>query len=192
MSSHLPSRRFPHQRTLWSCRCTPPHRCTRLGCRRHPCSSNRRPAGRRGGHREGGGKDLRRAWERIGEEERRLQEREARAMGEAAGAAEGRTREQGTAGGGEAQAVEELQRAWADLRRRLERVERAEQDASGPGNGLRRAGGRRVAPRCSRSGSRLFRRSRRGRCTRGPGGGSGARQRGWRRGTGRWRSRSAG
>ena len=30
--------------------------------------------------------------------------------------------------GGEAQAVEELQRAWADLRRRLERVEGAERE----------------------------------------------------------------
>ena len=59
----------------------------------------------------GQGEELRRAWERIGEEERRLQEREAQEMGEAAGAAEGRAREQGTPGGGEVQAVEELRQA---------------------------------------------------------------------------------
>ena len=34
----------------------PPHRCTRLHCRRHPCSSTRRPSGRRGGRREGRGR----------------------------------------------------------------------------------------------------------------------------------------
>ena len=39
--------------------------------------------------------------------------------------AEGWTTGQDTPRGGEAQAVQELQRAWADLRRRLERVERA-------------------------------------------------------------------
>ena len=40
--------------------------------------------------------------------------------------AEGWTEGQGGPRGGEAQAVEELQRAWADLRRRMQRVERAE------------------------------------------------------------------
>ena len=42
--------------------------------------------------------------------------------------AEGGTEGQGRPRGGEAQAVEELQRAWAFLQRRLERVERAERE----------------------------------------------------------------
>ena len=77
-----------------------------------------------------GGKEEehRRACERIGEEERRLQEREARSRGGADRVAEGWTEGQGRPRGGEAQAVEELQRAWADLRRRLEGVERAERE----------------------------------------------------------------
>ena len=78
------------------------------------------------------GREAQGAWERIGEEERTPQEREARAMGEAARAAEGRATRQGTPGAGEAQAVEELQRAWADLLRRVERVERAEREEERP------------------------------------------------------------
>ena len=76
----------------------------------------------------GKGEQQRRAWESIGEEERRLREREARAMGGANTVAEGWTEGQGRPRGGEAQAVEELQRALADLRRRLGRVERAERE----------------------------------------------------------------
>ena len=49
-------------------------------------------------------------------------------MGGAGGVAEGRTEGTGRPQGGEAQAVEELQWAWADLRRRQERVERAERE----------------------------------------------------------------
>ena len=64
----------------------------------------------------------------MGEEERRLQEREARVMGEADRVAEGWTEEQGRPREEEAQAVEELQRASADLQTRLERVERAERE----------------------------------------------------------------
>ena len=78
------------------------------------------------GAQGGKGEEQRRAWERIGEEERRLREREARVMGGAYRVAEGWTEGQGRPRGGEAQALEELQRAWADLRRRMERVERAE------------------------------------------------------------------
>ena len=74
------------------------------------------------------GEEHRRAWERIGEEERRLREREARVMGGADRVAEGWTEGQGRPQGGEAQAVEELQLAWADLQRRLEMVGRAEQE----------------------------------------------------------------
>ena len=74
------------------------------------------------------GEDNRRAWERIGDEERRLREREARVMGGVARVAKGWTEGQGVPRGGEAQVLEELQRAWADLRRRLESVQRAEQD----------------------------------------------------------------
>ena len=78
---------------------------------------------------EGGkGEEHRRAWERIGEEERRLRGREARVIGGAHRVAEGWTEGQGTPRGGEAQAVEQLQRAWADLRRRLARAERAERE----------------------------------------------------------------
>ena len=78
--------------------------------------------GAQGGKRE----EHRRAWERIGEAERSLRERDARVMGGAGRVAEGRTEGTGRPQGGEAQAVEELQWAWADLRRRQERVKRAE------------------------------------------------------------------
>ena len=74
------------------------------------------------------GEEHRRAWERIGEEERRLRERKARVMGGAARVAQGWTEGQGVPQEGGAQAIEELQRAWADLRRRLERVQRAERE----------------------------------------------------------------
>ena len=80
------------------------------------------------GAQGGKGEEHRRAWERIGEEERRLREREARVMEGAARVAEGWTERPGMPWGGEAQAVKELQRAWADLRRRLEWLERAEQE----------------------------------------------------------------
>ena len=76
----------------------------------------------------GKGEEHRRAWERIGEAERSLREREARVMGGAGRVAEGRTEGTGKPQGGEAQAVQELQWAWADLRRRQERVERAERE----------------------------------------------------------------
>ena len=49
-------------------------------------------------------------------------------MGGAGRVAEGRMEGTGRPQGGEAQAVEELQWAWADLRRRQERVERAERE----------------------------------------------------------------
>ena len=78
------------------------------------------------GGQGGKGEEHRRAWERIGEAERSLREREARVRGGAGRVAEGRTEGTGRLQGGEAQAVEELQWAWADLRRRQERVERAE------------------------------------------------------------------
>ena len=64
----------------------------------------------------------------MGEGERRLGVREARIMGGVARVAERWKTGQGTPRGGEAQAVEELQRAWADVRRRLERVGRAERE----------------------------------------------------------------
>ena len=54
-------------------------------------------------------------------------------MGEAVGAEGAQASAQGTQGGGEAQAVEELQRAWADIRTRAVRVERAEQDGEAQG-----------------------------------------------------------
>ena len=142
------------------------------------------------GAQGGKGQELRRAWERIGKEERRLQGREAQAKGEAAGAAEGRASSQGTPGGGEAQVVKELQIAWADLGWREWRGQ--SRTGSVPGNRRRGAEGWRVALCCSHSGSRLSRRRWRETCRRGPVGGSGARHRGWRTGTGRWRSGSAG
>ena len=70
------------------------------------------------GAQEGKEEEHRRAWERIGEAERSLREREARVMAGAGRAAEGRREGTGRPQGGEAQAVEELQRAWADHRRR--------------------------------------------------------------------------
>ena len=77
----------------------------------------------------------RRSWERLREAERSLREREARVKGEAGRAEEGRTEGTGRPQGGETQTVEELQRAWADLRRRQERVERAEQGRGRQGEG---------------------------------------------------------
>ena len=88
------------------------------------------------------GEEHRRAWERIGEEERRLREREARVMGGADRVAEGWTEGQGRPRGGEAQAVEEQQREEADLWRRLERVERAERESARH----RESGGRESCP----------------------------------------------
>ena len=49
-------------------------------------------------------------------------------MVKAAGATGVQARAQGSEGREETQAVEELQRAWADIGRRLKRVERAERD----------------------------------------------------------------
>ena len=87
------------------------------------------------------GEEHRRAWERIGEEERRLGKREARIMGGEARVAEGWTAGQGEPRGGEAQAVEQLQRAWVDLRRRLQRVERAEREGERPREQAQESGG---------------------------------------------------
>ena len=56
-------------------------------------------------------------------------------MGVADRVAEGRTEEPLRPQGGEAQAVEELQRSWADLRRRQQRVERAEREGGRHGKG---------------------------------------------------------
>ena len=80
------------------------------------------------GAQEGKGQEHRRVWERLGEAGRSLQGRDARVKGEVGGAEEGRTEGTDRPQGGEAQAVEELQRAWADLRRRQEGVERAERE----------------------------------------------------------------
>ena len=81
------------------------------------------------GAQEGKGGEHRRAWERFGEAGRSLRERETRDRGEVGGTEEGRT--EGTDGpqGGEAQAVEEPQRAGADLRRRQDGDESAEREA---------------------------------------------------------------
>ena len=95
-----------------------------------PAAMQQHPQASRAAWGAQGGKEEahRRAWERKGEEERGLEEREGRIIGGAARVAEGWTTGQGTPRGGGAQAVEELQRAWANLRRRLERVERAERE----------------------------------------------------------------
>ena len=77
---------------------------------------------------EGKEEEHRRAMERIREAERSLTERDARIMGGAGRVAEGRTEGTGRPQGGEAEAVEGLQRVWANLQRRQERVERAEQE----------------------------------------------------------------
>ena len=53
---------------------------------------------------EGKGEEHRRAWERLGEAERSLQEREARVKAEVGGAEEGRTEGTDRLQGGEAQA----------------------------------------------------------------------------------------
>ena len=91
--------------------------------------------GKTWGAQGGKGEEHRRAWERIGEAERSLREREARVMGGADRVAEGRTEGTGRPQGGEAQAVEELQWVCTDLRRRQERLERAEREGGRHGEG---------------------------------------------------------
>ena len=75
-----------------------------------PASVQQHPQGGGTAWRAQGGKgeEHKRAWERIGEEEGRLGEREARTMGGAAGVAEEWAEGQGMPRGGEAQAVKEL------------------------------------------------------------------------------------
>ena len=80
------------------------------------------------GAQEGKGEEHRRAWERLREAERSLRKREARVLGGAGRAEEGSTEGTDRPQREEAQAVEELQRAWGDHRRRQERVERAERE----------------------------------------------------------------
>ena len=92
------------------------------------------------GAQEGKGEEHRRAWERLGEAERSLREREARVGGEVGGAEEGRTKGTDRPQGGEAQAVKELQMGWADLRRRQEGVERAEREGGRQEEGRGREG----------------------------------------------------
>ena len=133
----------------------------------------------------GAGREGRRA--QKGEAKRSLREREASIKEWAGGAEEGRTGGTNRPQGGEAQEVEELQRAWADLRRR----QGGFKGRNGIEDDKRREGGGRV-PHWCRSSSRLSRRSRRERCRRGHGGGSGERRRSWQKGTGRWRRESAG
>ena len=89
---------------------------------------NQQAGGTAWGAQEGKGEEHRRAWERFGEAERSLREREARDEGEVGGTEEGRTEGTDRPQGGEAQAVEEPQRAWADLRRRQEGEARAERE----------------------------------------------------------------
>ena len=93
-----------------------------------PVQQRPQASGTTWGAQGGKGEEHGGAWERIGEAERSLREREARVMGGVGRVAEGRTEGTGRAQGGEAQAVEELHGAWADLRRRQERVERAERE----------------------------------------------------------------
>ena len=90
------------------------------------------------GAQDGKGEEHRRAWERLGEAERSLREREARDKGEVGGTEEGRTEGTDRKQGGEGQAVEEPQRAWADLRRRQEGDERAEREGGRQEEGRRR------------------------------------------------------
>ena len=92
------------------------------------------------GAQGGKGGEHRRAWERLGEAERSLREREARVKGQAGGAEEVRTEGTNRPQGGEAQAVEELQVAWADLRRRQEMVERAKREGGRQEEGRGREG----------------------------------------------------
>ena len=80
------------------------------------------------GAQEGKGEEHRRAWERFEEAGRSLPETEARDRGEVGGTEGQRTEGTDRPQGGEAQAVEEPQRAWADLRRRQEGDERAERE----------------------------------------------------------------
>ena len=79
----------------------------------------------------GAGREGRRAQEGMGEDRGSREEPEGeggQGHGWGGGGAEGRTEGRGRRQGGEAQALEELQRAWADHRRRQERVEGAERE----------------------------------------------------------------
>ena len=93
------------------------------------------------GAQGGKGEEHTRAWERIGEEERRLGGRDARIKEGAARVVERWTAGQGTPRGGETQAVEELQRARADLQRRLKRVERPQREGKQPREQAQDSGG---------------------------------------------------
>ena len=94
------------------------------------------------GAQEGKGEEHRRAWERLGEAERSLREREVRVKGEVGGAEEGRREGTDRPQGGEAKAVEELQMTWAALRRGQEGVERVERE----GERQEEGGGREGTP----------------------------------------------
>ena len=91
------------------------------------------------GAQEGKGEVHRRAWERFGEAERSLREREARDKGDVGGTEEGRTEGTDRPQGGEAQAAEEPQRAWADLWRSQGGEERAERGGGRQEEGRGRA-----------------------------------------------------
>ena len=89
------------------------------------------PAGRWDGV-GGAGREAGRAQEGVGEVRGSREEPEGeggQGHGGAGRVEEGRTERTDRPQGGEAQAVEELQRAWADHRRRQEWVERAEREA---------------------------------------------------------------
>ena len=105
-----------------------------------PVQQHPQASGTTWGAQAGKGEEHRRAWERIGEAERSLREREARVMGGAGRVAEGRTEGTGRLLGGEAQAVDELQWAWADLQKRQERLERAERESGRQVEGLGQEG----------------------------------------------------
>ena len=94
------------------------------------------------GTQEGKGEEHRRAWERIGEAERSLREREARVMGEAGRAAEGRTK-------GQAGRREGKHGQWRSCRGRGRTIgegRRGLRGRNGREDDKRREGGRRVAP----------------------------------------------
>ena len=101
--------RSPLRRTRRYCQCTPPPP-PMYPVALPPAPVLQRPQAVRAARAAptGKGEELRRAWERVGEEERRLSEREARVMGATAGVAGAQAHAQGTSGVGEAQAIEDV------------------------------------------------------------------------------------
>ena len=141
--------RFPHHRTQRSCGCTP--RPAMYFGALPPAPMQQHPQA------VGKGGELRRALERVQEEDRRVQERGAQATEEAAGATGAQARAQGTPGRGEAPESRSCSTHGRIFGGGCRGWRGQSWTASGKGNGRRGARRRRIAPRCICSGNSVSR-----------------------------------